>query len=175
VIAVYLPALVAIALLLIMLGEARLSRTHERALRAQGAVEPQGDVYRAMQLAYPACFVAMGLEGLLSGMPARGVALAGLALLVAAKALKYWAIATLGPRWTFRVLVPPRGMLVRGGPYALVRHPNYVGVVGELIGMGLLVGAPWSGIISTTGFGILLLLRIRVEERALGAREAERG
>ena len=42
-----------------MILEARLSRRHERALRAAGAVEPAGDVYAVMQIAYPACFAAI--------------------------------------------------------------------------------------------------------------------
>jgi methyltransferase len=160
--------IIAVTLLLVMAGEALLSRAHEQALRAEGAIEPPRDVYRAMQIAYPACFLAMGAEGAVTGMPAAVVVVAGVIVLLAAKALKYWAMATLGQRWTFRVLVPPRGELVHGGPYAHVRHPNYVGVIGEIVGMGLLVGAPWTCAVSALIFGVLLLRRIRVEERALG-------
>jgi methyltransferase len=160
--------IIAVALLLVMAGEALLSRAHERALRAEGAIEPRGDVYRAMQAAYPACFLAMGAEGAMTGMPATAVTVAGVIVLLSAKGLKYWAMATLGPRWTFRVLVPPRGGLVRGGPYARIRHPNYVGVIGEIVGMGLVVGAPWTCAVGTLVFAVLLLRRIRVEEQALG-------
>lgn len=160
--------LITVVVLLLMLGEALLSRAHEQALRAQGAIEPLGDVYRVMQVAYPASVLAMGIEGAMTGVPARTVVVTGIIVVFAAKALKYWAIATLGQRWTFRVLVPPRGELVHGGPYALLRHPNYVGVVGEIIGMGLVVGAPWMCAVSTLGFAVLLRRRIRVEEQALG-------
>ena len=60
---------------------------------------------------------------------------AGLAVFfVGTKALKWWAILTLGPSWTFRVIVVPGAPLIASGPYRFVRHPNYVGVVGELIG-----------------------------------------
>ena len=163
-----LPIVMTVVILAVMLAEARLSRAHERVLRAAGAVEPVGDVYRAMQIAYPACFVAMGVEGLLRGPAPRIVGLAGLLVHLLAKALKYWAMATLGTRWTFRVLVPPRGELVHGGPYSRIRHPNYVGVMGELVGMGMLVAAPWTCALSSIAFGALLLRRIRVEERALG-------
>ncbi len=83
------------------------------------------------------------------------------------KALKYWAIATLGTRWTFRVLVPPGSAPIRSGPYAFVRHPNYVAVMGELIGVSLMCHAWVAGPVATLGFGLLLLARIRVEERAL--------
>ena len=50
-----------------MLLEARRSAANERTLRARGAVEPADDVYRAMQLAYPACFLAVVLEAWVEG------------------------------------------------------------------------------------------------------------
>lgn len=154
--------------LLIMLSEMFVSRANERTLRTLGAIEPPGDVYRTMAWAYPLAFVAMGAEGAWSG-PAPGAStLAGAALFVAAKALKFWAIAALGTRWTFRVLVPPDAPLVTRGPYAWLRHPNYVAVIGELAGFAVLVGAPVTGILSAAGFGSLIWRRIAVEEQALG-------
>jgi methyltransferase len=153
-----------------MLFEARRSAVNERVLRAAGAIEPDDDVYRVMQLAYPACFLAMGLEAWVRGHNLGVAALGGALLFVAAKGLKYWAIATLGERWTFRVLVPPRSQRTIGGPYRVLRHPNYVGVVGELLGFALLARAPVAGALAIAGFGALLLARIRVEDRALGLR-----
>jgi methyltransferase len=89
-------------------------------------------------------------------------------VLVASKALKGWAIASLGRRWTFRVLVVPGASLVTRGPYALARHPNYIAVIGELAGMALLVGARVIGPIATVLFSLLIRRRISVENRALG-------
>ena len=77
--------------------------------------------------------------------------------------------AALGERWTFRVLVLPGVPLVGTGPYRYVSHPNYLAVVGELVGMAALMGATWSALPVWAGFGWLLARRIRVEERALGA------
>ena len=49
-----------------------------------------------------------------------------------------------------------------------MRHPNYVAVVGELLG-GMLMAHAWiAGPVATITFGALMLARIRVEERALG-------
>jgi methyltransferase len=150
-----------------MLFEAARSRRHEQALRAMGAREPAGDVYALMQVVYPACFLAMILEAWVRGAPADAVFAIGLVVFVCAKALKYWAIATLGRRWTFRVLVPPRSTRIVEGPYRVLRHPNYVAVAGELAGMALMAHAVIAGPIAFTVFGLLMLLRIRVEERAL--------
>jgi methyltransferase len=153
-----------------MLVEARRSATNARALVAAGAAEPADDVYPVMQLVYPACFLAMVAEAWWRRRGVSGVALAGAAIFAAAKALKYWAIATLGARWTFRVLVPPRSERITRGPYRWLRHPNYVGVVGELVGFAVLAQAPIAGAVSVIAFGLILAARIRVEERALGLR-----
>ena len=158
----------------VMLAELWLSRVNERALRARGAHEPPNDVYRTMAWAYPASFVAMAVEGLIAGPPRRVFVLAGLVTFAAAKTVKYWAIASLGSRWTFRVLVIPGAPLVTRGPYAWLRHPNYVGVIGELLGVALAVGALSTGIVSTLGFAWLLRRRIAIEERALGRDQAAR-
>ncbi len=156
-----------VAVVAMMLGELRLSRAHERALLARGAVEPPDPAYSAMRWAYPGAFVAMALEGLAAPGPPGAAAAAGAALLLAAKALKYWAIASLGSRWTYRVLVLPGAPLVRSGPYRLLRHPNYVGVIGELVGMLLVTGARITGPLGIVFFALLLRLRIAAEERAL--------
>ena len=79
----------------------------------------------------------------------------------------YWAIATLGPRWTFE-LVTPGAQLVASEPYRWLRHPNYVGVAGELAGAALMAFAPLTGVIALVLFGALMLARISIEERALG-------
>jgi methyltransferase len=153
-----------------MLLEVTVSRRNERELRTLGATEPEGDVYRLMQLAYPVAFLAMLIEGWLRGGRVDTFVAAGFALFVGAKLLKYWAIASLGPRWTFRVLVPPGSSLVVLGPYRMLRHPNYLAVMGELVGGALIARAPITGACAAVGFGLLIRRRVIVEERALGLR-----
>lgn len=152
----------------LMLGELVLSRSNETTLRRRGAIEPAGDVYRALAWAYPMMFVTMAIEGGVAGPPSRAMTAAGVAVFLVAKAFKFWAISTLGPRWTYRVLVPPDAPLVTSGPYAWVRHPNYLAVFGEIAGFAMLAGAPFTGAISLITFGGLVRKRIAVEERALG-------
>ena len=158
------------AVLAVMAGEAVLSAHNASVLRARGAVEPHGDVYRLMQWAYPLGFIAMALEGAARGPSPPPVMLAGLVVFGAAKALKAWAISSLGPRWSFRVLVPPGEPPVVRGPYRLISHPNYLAVAGEIVGVALIVGALVSGGVTVVGFGWLMLRRIAVEDRALGRR-----
>jgi methyltransferase len=113
-------------------------------------------------------FVAMAIEGVAGGPTPRVMAVAGVLVFLVAKTFKFWAISTLGARWTYRVLVPPSAPLVTSGPYAWVRHPNYLAVFGEIAGIAMLVGAPVTGAISLITFGALVRKRIAVEERALG-------
>jgi methyltransferase len=157
-----------VAVLLVMAGESLLSRVNEASLRRRGAVEAEGDVYRTMQWAYPASFIAMAVEGALWGPAPRDLLLAGLAVFGAAKMLKLWAITSLGERWSFRVLVLPGQPLVATGPYRWMRHPNYLAVVGEIVGVALTVWAPVTGLLALVGFGWLMRRRITVEEQALG-------
>ena len=145
----------------LMLAENRLSRANAQRLRAMGAVEPAGDVYRALAVLYPAAFFLMGVEGLWRA--------SGVLLFVASKALKYWAIRSLGERWSFRVLVLPGQPLVQTGPYRHVAHPNYIAVVGELVATAMMVGARVSGPIMTAVFGVALWARVRFEDRVLAA------
>jgi methyltransferase len=149
-----------------MLAEAWISRAHERQLRTIGAVEPRGDVYAVMQVAYPAAFLLMAIEASWQGRTSPLI-VPGAILFMLAKALKWWAMWSLGMRWTFRVLVLPGAELVRRGPYRALRHPNYLAVLGELLGVAMVLGVAWTGALACVGFGFLMWRRIQVEERAL--------
>jgi methyltransferase len=167
-VAIAIAGVTILAMLLIMAGEAVLSSFNERLLRSRGAIEPPDDVINWMRLAYPGAFIAMFVEGALTGPAPANVLMGGLALLGFAKALKLWAISSLGTRWSYRVLVLPGEPLVVKGPYRFISHPNYVAVVGEIVSVALIVWAPFTGALSALGFGALMLTRIGVEDRALG-------
>lgn len=166
--AVAVALVTTIASLLIMGGEAILSSHNERQLRARGATEPAGDVISLMRLAYPGAFIAIGIEGALTGPAPPNILMMGLAVFGLAKALKIWAMTSLGPKWSYRVLVVPGDPLVATGPYQFISHPNYLAVVGEIISVALIVWAPIAGTLAVAGFGALMIARIRIEDKALG-------
>ena len=166
--AIAIALVTTLAALLIMAGEAVLSSFNEKVLRARGAIEAEGDVIGAMRFAYPGAFIVMGIEGALTGPAPRDVLMVGLALFGLAKALKIWAISSLGAKWSYRVLVVPGEPLVTSGPYRFIPHPNYLAVVGEIVSVAAIVWAPLTGIVATIGFGRLMIARIRIEDRALG-------
>jgi methyltransferase len=150
-----------------MLIEAGRAARNERLQRARGGIEPDDDVYRAMRIAYPASFAAMFAELAWRGGSPAWLSVAGLVVFAAAKGLKWWAVAALGPAWTFRVIGVPGVPLVTSGPYRFLRHPNYVAVAGEFVGATLMTGAFVTGPATMLMFGVLVRKRIRAEERLL--------
>jgi methyltransferase len=90
-----------------------------------------------------------------------------LALALGSQALRWWCIATLGPRWNTRVIVVPDLPPVRRGPYRWFRHPNYVAVVVEGLALPL-VHTAWVTALVFTALNVpLLRVRLRVENAAL--------
>jgi len=90
-----------------------------------------------------------------------------LALVLAAQALRWWCITTLGHQWNTRVIVVPGLPRVTGGPYRYLTHPNYVAVVVEGFALPLVHSAWITALVFTVCNAVLLSVRIRVENRAL--------
>jgi len=90
-----------------------------------------------------------------------------LTLLLAAHALRWWCIRTLGPQWNTRVIRVPGQPLVTGGPYRWLRHPNYVAVVAEGVALPLVHSAWVTALAFTLLNAWLLRVRIGVENGAL--------
>jgi methyltransferase len=90
-----------------------------------------------------------------------------LVVVLAAQALRWWCIATLGPRWNTRVIVVPGLPLVSTGPYRWFAHPNYVAVVAEGVALPLVHAAWITAVVFTILDAALLSVRLSVENRAL--------
>ena len=90
-----------------------------------------------------------------------------MALYIALQGFRVWILATLGSRWTTRILTVPNETLVARGPYKFIRHPNYALVLLEVPLLPLALGLTWFAIL----YGLLniamLAWRIRIEEQAL--------
>ena len=91
-----------------------------------------------------------------------------LALYVLLQAARIWVLATLGPRWTTRIIVLPGEDLVKEGPYRFLNHPNYWVVAGEIAVLPLVFGLPWVALVFTILNAAILWVRVREENRALG-------
>lgn len=80
---------------------------------------------------------------------------------------RIWVIATLGPRWTTRIIVLPGAPLVRSGPFRFVRHPNYLVVIAEIAVLPLVFGLPAVALVFSLLNAAVLWIRIREESQAL--------
>ncbi len=80
---------------------------------------------------------------------------------------RLWVIATLGRRWTTRIIVLPDAPLVNAGPYRFLNHPNYWVVAGEIAVLPLVLGLPLVALIFSLLNAAVLTIRIRAENRAL--------
>ncbi|MBT2478955.1 isoprenylcysteine carboxyl methyltransferase family protein [Streptomyces sp. ISL-94] len=150
------------------LAELTTARRHRAWSLAQGGREYGRGHYPAMVALHTALLVGCVVEPWAADRPFVPVlGWSALALAVAAQALRWWCIATLGPRWNTRVLIVPGLPLVEAGPYRLLRHPNYAAVVVEGFALPL-VHSAW---LTALGFTVLnlVLLRVRIgcEESAL--------
>jgi methyltransferase len=90
-----------------------------------------------------------------------------LASFVVLQVLRLWTLATLGPRWTTRIVVLPGAPLVANGPYRVLSHPNYVVVVGEIAALPLCLGLPCLSLVFSVANAGILSVRIRAENVAL--------
>lgn len=146
------------------LAELVLARSNTRRLLAKGAREHGASHYPLLVILHAAWLGALWL--LATG---RGVDGFWLALFVLLQLARFWIIATLGPRWTTRIIVLPDAPLVRTGPYRLLAHPNYWVVIGEIAVLPLVFGLPWVALVFTLLAAALLIVRIREEDKALAA------
>jgi methyltransferase len=145
------------------LSELWLSRRNTRRLLARGARE-HGRGHYPLIVAVHALWL-VSLWWLARSRPVDGF---WLGLFVLLEIARIWVLATLGPRWTTRIIVLPEAPLVRSGPYRFVNHPNYWVVIGEIAVLPLVFGLWQVALAFTLLNAIVLAIRIRSENRALG-------
>ena len=160
------PALWFIGAIIVQrLGELVIARRNTARLLAAGGVEHGAAHYPAIVALHTAWIGSMLAFGWDAGLhPGWLAAFAVLQL------LRVWILSTLGRRWTTRIVVidaPP----VTGGPFRVMRHPNYAVVMAEMVAAPLVLGLPWIAL----GFGVAnaaLLLGVRIPAEARAWSEA---
>jgi len=95
-------------------------------------------------------------------------------VLAAATGLRIWSIRSLGQAWNVRAAVPDDLAPVESGPYAFIRHPNYLAVMLEFLAVPLIARARLSALVLSALNAVILFDRIRAEERLLNASPAYR-
>jgi methyltransferase len=144
------------------LSEVVIATSNTRALLAKGGVETGAAHYPVMVLLHASWLACLWWFGWNNPVV--------WSLLFAYGALQFfriWILATLGRRWTTRIITVPGETLVARGPYRFVKHPNYLLVLLEMPLLPLALNLPWLAIL----FGLLnvamLAWRISIENAAL--------
>ena len=146
------------------LAELAYAVGNTRRLRARGAFEVGAEHYPWLVTLHAAWLAAL----VLTVAPDTPLNLPLLAVFGALQLLRAWVIATLGGRWTTRIIVLPGAPLVKSGPYRYLRHPNYAIVCAEFAVLPLTFGT-WQVAVLFSALNLALLRhRVRVEEAALG-------
>jgi len=91
----------------------------------------------------------------------------GLALMIAGMALRAWSVHTLGRFFTVTVDVAEDQRVVESGPYSLLRHPSYTGMLIVYLGIGAALDSWLSLIAAPAALVVVVVARIRHEERTL--------
>ena len=150
------------------LAELRIAERHRRAILARGGFEAGAEHYPWMVLLHTAFLIACPAEVWLLDrpfLPALGFPM--LVLLLLAMGLRWWVMATLGERWTTRILCLPGAPPIESGPYRFLRHPNYLAVCTEMAALPLVHTAWISALVFSLANAWILRVRIRAEEEAL--------
>jgi methyltransferase len=144
------------------LSELVIAKRNTARLLADGAHEVGGEHYPVMVALHTAWLAVLWFT-----VGDRPISLPLLAVFAVLQLMRVWVLATLGPRWTTRIIVTRDAPLVRRGPFRFVRHPNYMVVTAEIAVLPLTFGLVWVALLFTVLNAAMLTVRIRAENRAL--------
>lgn len=145
------------------LGELWLAQRNTRRLLAAGATEVGAAHYPLIVAVHSAWLASLWWLA-----PGRRIVWPLLAVFVLLQLARIWVIATLGKRWTTRIIVLRDAAPIRSGPYRYLSHPNYLVVALEIAVLPLTFGLVGIALLFSFLNAAVLAIRIRAENRALG-------
>jgi methyltransferase len=162
----FLVLLLVVALLRLL--ELRISKRHRRELIARGAAEVNEPEFRWMVLLHTAVLTGAALEVVLLHRLFIPVLAASMFLIfLAASAVRWWVIRTLGEHWNVQVMDSTRLGVITTGPFRYVRHPNYAAVFAEMLALPLIHTAWITALAGSLAHVAVLAQRLNTEERVL--------
>ncbi len=144
------------------LAELVYARSNEARLKSAGGVEHGAAHYPLIVALHAAWLIGLWLLAI-STRPHLG----WLVLFLLLQSLRVWVLATLGQRWTTRIVVLPGKAPIRSGPYRLLSHPNYAVVIAEIFVLPMAFGLTAYALIFSVLNAVVLAIRIRAENEAL--------
>jgi protein-S-isoprenylcysteine O-methyltransferase Ste14 len=121
---------------------------------------PAGIVMLAAGLAAPWIYASRVLPDVLS------IVISGLLVVILGICFAVWARVHLGSNWSSRPAIRENHTITRTGPYAVVRHPIYTGILTGMLGTAIATGALLVFLVLLVIF-VLFLIKIRMEEQFL--------
>lgn len=161
------------AFVLLLIGqrliEMLMSRNNESVLYKQGGFEIGLTNFRLMKAMHVLFFCSLVIEGLTQfRVPPPAVLFTCLAAVMAGQLLRVYSMFTLRERWTATVVALPGSKPVRSGIFRYFNHPNYVGVILEILAVPLMAGLYRTAILFSCLNLCVLFFRIKNEAQALG-------
>jgi methyltransferase len=165
-VAAFVVLLVAVVLLRIV--ELRISQRHQAHLVARGAKKAAEPYFRWMVLLHAGVLLGSAAEVILLRRPFYPVfGGAMLTLFLAANAVRWWVIRTLGEHWNVQVMDSARFGVITTGPFRFVRHPNYAAVFVEMLVLPLIHTAWIVALAGSLAHIVVLAKRLGTEEQVL--------
>jgi len=149
------------------ISELILSKRNENYLISKGAIEYDKEGYKYIVLMHNLFFISVITEYAFLERQINEYWKILLIIFICTQLLRYWAIFTLGKRWTTKILVLPNTEPIRSGVYKYLKHPNYIAVIIEIAIIPLLFSCYYTAIVFSIINLIVLQRRIRIEEEAL--------
>ena len=164
----FLILLVVVAALRIV--ELQISRRHQNSMMAHGATKVHEPRFRWMVALHTAVLIGAALEVIFLHRPfIPWLAAAMFVLFLAANAVRWWVIRTLGEHWNVQVMDSTRLGVIVSGPFRFVRHPNYAAVFTEMLALPLIHTAWITALAGSLAHIVVLSQRLATEERVLVA------
>lgn len=164
----YLGLLLAVAAQ--RLVELRISQRHQEQMIARGAAKVDEPKFRWMVLLHAVVLSGAAIEVVVLRRPFSPVLAAAMfGIFLAANAVRWWVIRTLGDHWNVQVMDSTRLGVVTSGPFRFVRHPNYAAVFMEMLSLPLIHTAWITALAGSLAHISVLSQRLSTEERVLSA------
>ncbi|WLD95409.1 hypothetical protein MOJ78_12590 [Alkalihalobacillus sp. AL-G] len=152
------------------LMELVIAKRNEKNMKLRGAIEYGKEHYHyivLLHIGFLFCFIT---EAIWSGFTLTPFFTVLFTLYVLLQAVRIWTIRSLGMYWNTKIIILPKAMVVKRGPYRYLRHPNYVIVALEILIIPLLFSAYFTAVLfSLLNYFLLTYIRIPAEEKALTA------
>jgi methyltransferase len=173
---IQLPRSVILFLLLLLVVaalrvvELRISKRHQKVLKAQGAGKAKDPIFPVMAMFHTLVLIGAAVEVVFLHRPfLPALAIPMIALFVLANIVRWWVIRTLGQHWNVGVMDSTRLGVITTGPFRYVRHPNYAAVFVEMIALPLIHTAWITALFGAITHILVLSFRLSAEERVLFA------